>query len=206
LTSTNTLISAPLPPWLTTYPPILDRFEKFGIFKGTKHGAPNHVLINEYKAGEGIMPHEDGPAYAAVVATVSLAGSIVLDLYEKSTSQSRQDSVSKEDVNGEDSKEESTPEDIERDEYGRPIPTWRILQEPGSLLVTTGEAYEALLHGISPITRDTGLGPDKVANWELLGGKEQFADGVNERETRISLTYRDVLKVSRISIGVLGKR
>jgi len=152
------------------------------------------------------MPHEDGPAYAPVVATVSLAGSIVLDLYEKGTSHSRRDSVNKGDVNGEDGKEDMTPEDIEKDEHGRPIPTWRILQEPGSLLVTTGEAYEVLLHGISPITRDTDLGPDTVANWELLGGKELFADGVNERETRISLTYRDVLKVSRINIGVLGKR
>jgi len=111
------------------------------------------------------MPHEDGPAYAAVVATVSLAGSIVLDLYEK---RSRQ-----EDVNGEDGKEDRTSEDIERDEHGRPIPTWRILQEPGSLLVTTSEAYETLLHGISPITRDIGLGPNTVANWELLGGKER---------------------------------
>ena len=147
------------------------------------------------------MPHEDGPAYAAVVATVSLAGSIVLDLYEKATSRARQ-----EDVNGEDGGEERTAEDIEKDEQGRPIPTWRILQEPGSLLVTTGEAYETLLHGISPITRDTGLGPNTVANWELLAGKERFADGVNERKTRISLTYRDVLKVSKISIGMLGKR
>ncbi len=149
------------------------------------------------------MPHEDGPAYAAVVATVSLAGSIVLDLYEK---RSRQEDVNKEDVNGEDGKEDRTSEDIERDEHGRPIATWRILQEPGSLLVTTGEAYETLLHGISPITRDTHLGPNTVANWELLGGKERFADGVNERKTRISLTYRDVLKVSKISIGMLGKR
>ena len=152
------------------------------------------------------MPHEDGPAYAAVVATVSLEGSIVLDLYEKGTSHSRRNSTSKENVNGEDGKEEGTPEDAESNEHGRSIPVWRILQEPGSLLVTTGEAYETLLHGISPTTRDTGLGPDTVANWKLLGDKEQFADGINERKTRISLTYRDVLKVSRIGIGLLGKR
>lgn len=152
------------------------------------------------------MPHEDGPAYAAVVATVSLAGSIVLDLYEKAIGHSPHDSVSKEYGNGEDDKDKRTAENIERDEHSKSTPTWRILQEPGSLLVTTGEAYEALLHGISPITRDTGLGPDTVANWGLLGDKEKFVDGVNERETRISLTYRDVLKVSKISIGVLGKR
>jgi len=149
------------------------------------------------------MPHEDGPAYASVVATVSLGGSIVLDLYEKGEGRSRQDPPSKDDVNGEDGKEERRAGDIE---HGGSVPTWRILQEPGSLLVTTGEAYEVLLHGISPITRDTALGPDTVANWELLGNKERFADGVNERETRVSLTYRDVLKVSKVGIGLLGKR
>ena len=24
---------------------------------------PNHVLLNKYKPGDGIMPHSDGPAY-----------------------------------------------------------------------------------------------------------------------------------------------
>lgn len=124
------------------------------------------------------MPHEDGAAYAPVVATVSLGAPIVLDLYEKS---------------GE----------------GRGMEAkHRILQEPGSLLVTTGEAYESLLHGISPITKDEGLNAETVVNWELLGDKKRFelTNGTHERATRISLTYRDVLKVSKVGIGILGKR
>lgn len=123
------------------------------------------------------MPHEDGAAYAPVVATVSLGAPIVLDVYEKA-------------VDGEAQRE------IKH----------RVLQEPGSLLVTTGEAYESLLHGISPITKDENL--NAVINWELLGDKERFEPmqgGAIERQTRISLTYRDVLKVSK-AMGFLGKR
>jgi alkylated DNA repair protein alkB family protein 6 len=137
------------------------------------------VLINEYNPGEGIMPHEDGAAYAHVVATVSLGAPIVLDIYEK---------------RGEDGDGQSA--EIKH----------RILQEPGSLLVTVGEAYESLLHGISPITKDEKL--ETVVNWEQLGDKRRFelTGGVNERATRISLTYRDVLKVSKVGIGILGKR
>ena len=32
----------------------------------------NHVLVNEYRAGEGIMPHQDGPLYTPAVAIASL--------------------------------------------------------------------------------------------------------------------------------------
>lgn len=39
---------------------------------------PNHVLINEYQPGEGIMPHTDGPAYDSRTATISLGGSDVI--------------------------------------------------------------------------------------------------------------------------------
>jgi alkylated DNA repair protein alkB family protein 6 len=41
-----------------------------------------------------------------------------------------------------------------------------------------------------------------------LGDKKRFElmGGVYERTTRISLTYRDVLKVSKVGIGILGKR
>jgi alkylated DNA repair protein alkB homolog 6 len=153
-------------------------------------------LINEYKPGEGIMPHEDGAAYSPLVATISLAAPIVLDLYEKI-----------EDSNDENGAENATAAtNIQRDDDGRPVPQFRILQEPGSLLITRGKAYEVLLHGISPIRRDENLDPDTVVNWSLLGDKTKFENGVNERETRISLTYRDVLKVSKVGFGILGRR
>lgn len=163
------------------------------VFEGTKHGAPNHVLINEYKPGEGIMPHEDGDAYSPVVATISLGGALCLELTSHPSSQAKTDFFG-----------------LENEEINLGRKTWRIFQEPRSLLVTTGEAYAALLHGIEPVERDEKLGLETVVNWELLGddtraGIEQ-AGGISERSTRVSLTYRDVLKVSRAGLGILGRR
>ncbi|KAK4508003.1 hypothetical protein PRZ48_001738 [Zasmidium cellare] len=172
LTATNTLItSTPLPPYLTS--PILPRFTDLDIFSGAPHGV-NHCLINEYLPGQGIMPHEDGAAYHPVVATVSLGGTVVLDVVEKGCEGARK---------------------------------WRILQEPRSLLVTMGEAYTETLHGIQEVREDCDLNAETVANWGLLGDREVFvaSGGVNERTTRISLTYRDVKKVSTIGSKIFGR-
>lgn len=181
LTKSNTLLAAPLPSYLLD--PIVDRFTDLGIFNQTPHKKPNHVLINEYKKGEGIMMHEDGSAYAPVVATVSLGTALCLDLAWK--------------------KERLESEGANTSDYTLPT---RILQEPRSLLITTGSAYADLLHGISPVEVDEGLSTETVANWELLGDRARFqdADGRNHRVTRISLTYRDVLKVSSAVSKVLG--
>uniref|UniRef100_A0A0N5BYI8 Fe2OG dioxygenase domain-containing protein n=1 Tax=Strongyloides papillosus TaxID=174720 RepID=A0A0N5BYI8_STREA len=43
---------------------------------------PNHLLVNEYLPGQGIMPHTDGDAYYPLVATISLGSPILLDLYK----------------------------------------------------------------------------------------------------------------------------
>jgi hypothetical protein len=178
LTKSNTLIAAPLPSYLAT--PIVDRFKELEIFTDTPHREPNHVLINEYKNGEGIMMHEDGPAYAPVVATVSLGSTICLDMA------SRQ-------VEG-------------RDWTKYTLPT-RILQEPRSLLVTRGCAYTDLLHGISDTDVDEDLNAETVANWSLLADPKRFEQtgGKNFRGTRVSLTYRDVLRTSSAAINILGR-
>jgi hypothetical protein len=84
------------------------------------------------------------------------------------------------------------------------LPT-RILYEPRSLLVTTGSAYKDLLHGISAIDVDQNLSKETVANWDLLGDRERYErEGKSERGTRVSLTYRDVLKVSSAAAKVFG--
>ena len=46
---------------------------------------PNHVLVNEYKPGDGIMPHTDGPAYYPIVSTLSLGSASVLQFWDSST-------------------------------------------------------------------------------------------------------------------------
>ncbi|KAG8191355.1 hypothetical protein JTE90_006101 [Oedothorax gibbosus] len=51
-----------------------------GVF-GDK--TPNHVLVNEYLPGQGIMPHEDGPLFYPTIATITLSSHTVLDYYKK---------------------------------------------------------------------------------------------------------------------------
>jgi alkylated DNA repair protein alkB family protein 6 len=180
LTKNQTLLSGPLPIWLSSQPaPILARFGELGVFDNcsedtNKQTSPNHVLVNEYLPGQGIMPHEDGPAYWPVVATVSLGASLVLDLYEK------------------------------KDGGSETKPRWRVFQEPGSLLVTRGNAYDSMLHGIAGVEVDEDMGPETVANWSLLGDKESLEVGKSVRGTRVSLTYRVVRKVSKVSMSILG--
>lgn len=123
------------------------------------------------------MPHEDGGAYHPVVATVSLGASIVLDIFPKT-------------------------ENGERDK----IPRWRILQERRSLLVTTGAAYADVLHGIAEVEVDEDLGPETIVNWIMLGDRTKLENGRSRRATRTSLTYRDVLKVSKVGNKILGRR
>jgi alkylated DNA repair protein alkB family protein 6 len=125
------------------------------------------------------MPHKDGAAYHPVVCTVSLGSSLTLGIYGQNENGSTESE-----------------------------PRWRILQEPRSLLIITGDVYTEYLHGISDIKEDVDLGPTTVANWEHLRSPGDFTEGRHQRETRTSLTYRDVLKVSKLGnkFGTLGKR
>ncbi|EAA58958.1 hypothetical protein AN4070.2 [Aspergillus nidulans FGSC A4] len=171
LTATNTLLSSPLPPWLTTTPPIVERFRALHLFDDSPHKGPNHVLVNEYNPGQGIMPHEDGAAYHPLVATVSLGGVVVLDLYEKNnnlSSGTRDDAADKGNGGGRTRQ-----------------PKYRILQERRSLLVTKGSIYRDYLHGIAERHKEANLGQDSICNWEQLGNVEQFAKGWCERGTRL---------------------
>mmetsp|Transcript_29491 Transcript_29491/g.62145 ORF Transcript_29491/g.62145 Transcript_29491/m.62145 type:complete len:322 (+) Transcript_29491:112-1077(+) len=62
------------------FPHVLQRLSKTLVAIGAFPSShpPNHVLINEYNPGEGIMPHTDGPAYESRTATISLGGSDVI--------------------------------------------------------------------------------------------------------------------------------
>lgn len=180
------LLEAPLPAWLDepvvsrllSIPPAAD--DKFAnLFASSPHKRPNHVLINEYPPGVGIMAHKDGAAYHPVVCTVSLGASLCLNIHS--------------------SKEDGAL---------NPEPAFRILQEPRSLLITTDDLYTQYLHGIADIQADVSLSPETVSNWDMLRTPEDFANGVNQRSIRTSLTYRDVLKVSKLgnNIGKFLKR
>ena len=75
-------------------------------------------------------------------------------------------------------------------------------------MITTGELYQEYLHGIAETKVDENLNAASVVNWEMLGRREDFESGRKERGTRVSLTFRDVLKVKRMGkgLGFLAKR
>ena len=75
---------------------------------------------------------------------------------------------------------------------------WRVLQEPRSLLITTGKLYTDCLHGISEVMIDDSLGHESIANWNLLGDRTPFAEGQAARERRVSLTFRDVIRIKKL--------
>ena len=51
------------------------------LFDSTTH--PNHVLINAYAPGQGILPHQDGPAYHPKVCIISLEQTVILSFRRK---------------------------------------------------------------------------------------------------------------------------
>jgi len=89
---------------------------------------PNHVLLNRYDAGEGIMAHKDGPLYDPFVAILSLGSHTVMHFY-KELSESRL-------------------------EDGAHRPALSIYIPSRSLFIFTKELYTDYYHGIQPIMED----------------------------------------------------
>lgn len=74
------MLRIPFPEYLKE---INSKVKEFLEKKEFKVGEMNHVLINEYKPGQGIMAHTDGPAYSPVVATISTGGGQLLNIRTK---------------------------------------------------------------------------------------------------------------------------
>jgi alkylated DNA repair protein alkB family protein 6 len=92
-----------------------------GVFEAAYE--PNHVLVNEYTADQGILPHTDGPLYFSKTATISIGSNVLLHFTPRLTS----------------------------DQIG--ITTNQsvlqvLLEGKGSLVVFSGSAYSDHCHGI----------------------------------------------------------
>jgi len=59
----------------------MDRIAALDVFPQR----PNHVLVNEYLPGSGILPHTDGPAFFPLVSTVTLSSHGLLDFHRPIT-------------------------------------------------------------------------------------------------------------------------
>ncbi|XP_063059030.1 alpha-ketoglutarate-dependent dioxygenase alkB homolog 6 [Engraulis encrasicolus] len=162
------MLAEKLPDWLLKYS---NRISALGAFAGK---AANHVLVNEYKPGEGIMPHVDGPLYHPTVTTISLGSHTLLDFY-KPISQSEGDEPQ-----------------TEADRF-----LFSLLVQRRSLLVLQDDMYKHLLHGIQNAHQDTLT--DRVVNLSSSTEDARLGDTLS-RDTRVSLTIRHVPKVIRANL------
>ncbi|EDQ86838.1 uncharacterized protein MONBRDRAFT_10541 [Monosiga brevicollis MX1] len=157
----------------------------------------NHVLINEYEPGQGIMPHEDGPLYHPIIATVSLGGHTVLRFSPK-TQHPRPATEAGADDDG------APPDPVDPlCPAQTPFEPFGLLLEPNSLVLVHGLLYQHL-HCIEELTTDTL--DASIINASQL--QQPFVPGEQRvRETRVSLTIRRVPKVAKLNINrLLGKQ
>jgi len=214
MTKSGVLIPEALPEFLTTFPDIVERIDSFldlapdlapdlpgGEANSQRTLGINQILVNEYQPHQGISPHEDGPAFRPLVATLTLGSHQILDIhhYISATSPSPPMTTSQ------------VPLDPERPFTGQPIaaiPLAHLLLLPRSLLVLSSSLYAAHLHGIAPRSEDIVVtelpkspGEVRIVNGFLLGDAS-IVDSLREtghwegrRGVRTSLTFRHAQKV-----------
>jgi len=142
---------------------------------------PNHILINEYQPGQGILYHTDGPTYQPKTVTISIGNSHVLFRFHPRYPQNNQPTTEKLFVSGR-----------------------------GSCLMFEHEAYTEYLHGIEEVLQES-ICSNSCLNWEdycqecqtynnneydydVYREKYDKASDMVQRGYRISLTFRHKIK------------
>ena len=164
----------PMPDWLDTY---CDKLRH--IFDEHK---PNHVLINEYEPGQGIMAHKDGPSYFPTICNVSMGSHTLLDIYKTPNN------------------DETTTDLNERYMFS-------LLLERRSLLILKEDMYTNYMHGINECSEDRIESIDRIKNLDLVESKlrgELKSGSVLKRDTRVSLTIRYVPKAIKANASILN--
>ncbi|XP_021297411.1 alpha-ketoglutarate-dependent dioxygenase alkB homolog 6 isoform X2 [Herrania umbratica] len=189
------LLPQDLPPWLAK---ITERiYEGSGLFPS----AINHVLINEYLPNQGIMPHQDGPAYYPVVAILSLGSPVVMDFTPHPRLQSCKRTL-KENVGDKISNRGAVA--IEANDGSYNHCPFSVLLIPRSLLIFKDDAYSDYLHGIEDcevhrcdqaVNEIEALSVSRSGQAEVM--RSDNAKIVSRTVNRISLTCRLVLNVHK---------
>ncbi|KAK6289904.1 hypothetical protein POUND7_001445 [Theobroma cacao] len=201
------LLPQDLPPWLAKITKRI--YEGSGLFPS----AINHVLINEYLSNQGIMPHQDGPAYYPVVAILSLGSPVVMDFTPHSRLQSCKRTL-KENVGDKISNGGAVA--IEANDGSDNNRPFSVLLMPCSLLIFKDDAYSGkfmskglyYLHGIEDsevhrfdlsslqaVNEIDSLSLSSSGQAEVM--RSDNAKIVSRTANRISLTCRLVLKVHK---------
>lgn len=197
------LLPQALPTWLSTIT------QKICDWTGLFPSPINHVLINEYLPGQGIMPHQDGPAYFPVVAIISLGSPAVMTFTPHPRLLSLQHKGNNEKYP---TKSDGSEEDV-RDQDNHL--SYSAVLLPRSLLIFKDSAYEDYLHGIEDCTVhhfdeainiDTVSGDisnntcftDLTTNDEIdIEAPVKIRSTISRTGTRVSLTCRLVQKVKK---------
>ncbi|XP_057446466.1 uncharacterized protein LOC130738494 [Lotus japonicus] len=193
------LLPQPLPPWLTNLTKRM--YEELGLFPSPL----NHVLINEYLPNQGIMPHQDGPAYFPVVAILSLGSPAVMDFTPHARLKlDSQDNTDKDSEGG--------TLEIGEEKWLDDHHPFSVLLMPRSLLIFKDQAYSDYLHGIQDSAvhcYDGVINETEALKYKESDGhhcsSEEALETIGKEEckniprtsNRVSLTCRMVPKVHK---------
>lgn len=165
---------------------LIDGLVCMGFFDSSHR--PNHVLVNEYPTGGGIMPHKDGPLYTPVVAVLSLGSPVLMDFYHPARDGILQTHKYHNGDNGGDNDNDDDPDSDHRD----PPPIFSVYVPDRSLLVFEHDAYTEVLHGIKARCYDK-ITKDVIGLPQTL---QKSAPTTAYRGSRLSLTMRRVPEVT----------
>lgn len=165
------MIAETIPAWLQLY---VNKINNLGVLGDKK---ANHVLVNEYLSGQGIMPHSDGPLFHPIISTISCGSHTILELQKMPP--------------------EGETEEKSSSSSNREFSSAQILVERRSLLMIKDDAYDKYLHSISERKED--LLVPSISNIEMCENVNE-KNRILKRETRISLTIRHVPKTSKLKL------
>ncbi|XP_054010017.1 alpha-ketoglutarate-dependent dioxygenase alkB homolog 6-like [Hylaeus anthracinus] len=161
------MIAEEIPAWLRKY---VDKVSSLNVFERDK--LPNHVLINEYLPGQGIMAHSDGPLFDPIVTTISCGSHTLLDFYKRlDTTQLQQ---------------------LDLD--------FSLLLERRSLLILQRDLYHRYLHSIAE--RDTDIISRSIIKNLNICSEQFQEEQTLKRDVRLSLTIRHVPKTTKLKLKI----
>ena len=168
------------------------------------------------------QPHEDGPSYHPVVATLSLGSETVFHYHRyKPSSDSSAPSTETPSTGmvASSSRDVFTGPSSTGGRAIDPNPVLSLLLEPRSVIITTGPLYKEHLHCIQEVKEDRIIGVEetgddlegyRIDNWEDVADEKMRIlvreGGMLERGTRTSLTCRDVEKTRKVGLPGFGGR